>query len=85
MPSAEHSAALTSLEPRLAEVELQQEQWLERIADLRLQTALICQRWMELSLLSANECWAEWQERLMEAEKIVRRNEAIKAEESQAI
>jgi len=35
----------------------------------------VLQRWYELGVLSSGECWAEWDGRLMEVEKRVRRTE----------
>ncbi len=57
------------------------------MADLRRRSAKAIQRWYELGVLGENECWTEWERRVMEVEKRVRREEgrmAKKVEEDEA-
>ena len=42
---------------------------------LRMRTAAVLQRWYEVNVLGGSECWSEWEGRLMEVEKTVRRRE----------
>lgn len=85
VPSAESSANLIALHPRLARVELLQKSQSQEVAGLRLRTASILQRWYEIGVLAQGECWTEWQERMMEVEKALRREEASRAREAAAL
>ena len=85
IPSAESSTSLIMLHPRLANVELLQESQSKEIMDLRLRTASILQRWYEIGILAYGECWTEWDERLMEVEKTLRREDGSRAREAAAV
>ena len=52
------------------------------LADLRHRTASVLQRWYENGVLGQGECWTEWEGRLIEAEKTLRRQEALQAREA---
>ena len=82
VPPAESSAALIALMPRIARVELLQESQMKELAELRSRSALAIQRWYELSVLGSNECWTEWEGRLSNVEKRLRREEGYHARES---
>ena len=43
------------------------------MAALRARSAKAVQRWYELGVLGQGECWAEWEGRMEECEKKVRR------------
>ena len=79
IPPAESSAALIDLRPRLAKMELIQDSQAKELADLRLRSAAVLQRWYEVGVLGAGECWAEWEERVLNAEKSIRREETARA------
>lgn len=85
IPSAESSASLISLHPRLAKVELLQKSQSDEMADLRYRTAAVLQRWYEVGVLGQGECWSEWEGRVMEVEKAARREEAARSRESGTI
>jgi hypothetical protein len=85
IPSAELSASLIALHPRLAKAELVQKAQAQEMADLRLRTAAVMQRWYEIGILGQGECWSEWEGRLMEVEKTTRREESARAREAGAI
>ncbi len=53
------------------------------MADLRGRSARAIQRWYELGVLGENECWTEWERRVMEVEKRVRREEGRMAKETE--
>ncbi len=61
---------------------LQDEQARE-MAALRTRSARVIQRWYELGVLGESECWAEWEGRVMEVEKRVRREEGRVAKEGE--
>lgn len=60
--------------------ELQEEQG-RSVAELRVRTARVLQRWYELGLVGNGECWAEWEGRLEGVERGVRRGEVARARE----
>lgn len=84
IPSAESSAALIALKPRLARLELLQESQEREVAELRLRSAAAIKRWYELEVLGGSECWIEWEGRMTEVEKMVRRKEGLQARELKA-
>ena len=45
------------------------------MAELRTRSAKAIQRWYELGVLGESECWTEWEGRIVEVEKMVRREE----------
>ena len=65
-------------------MELLQETQGKELAELRLRSASAIQRWYELSVLDASECWTEWEGRLSNVEKRVRREEGLAAREAEA-
>ena len=81
IPPPETSAALIALHPRLAKVEMLQESQAQEMSELRRRSASVIQRWYELGVLGESECWAEWEERLVDVEKRVRREELHQAQE----
>ena len=75
IPSAESSASLIALYPRIARLELLQDSQAKEMADLRLRSASVMQRWYELGVLGGGDCWAEWEGRVAKVEKRVRQDE----------
>ncbi len=53
------------------------------MAELRSRTASAIQRWYELGILGESECWTEWEGRVVNVEKCVRREESHRAQEDQ--
>lgn len=51
------------------------------MAELRARSALAIQRWYELGILGESECWTEWEGRVIEVEKKVRRHEVHQAQD----
>ena len=66
-------------------MDLLQDSQSKEIADLRLRTASVLQRWYEVGVLGRGECWTEWDERMMEVEKKIRREEGSRTREAAAI
>lgn len=79
IPSAESSTSLIALNPRIAKVQQLQDSQAAEIAQLRLRTAETLQRWYEIQVLAGGDCWNEWEERVGEVEKRVRREETARA------
>ena len=84
IPSAESSAALIALQPRVTRLELLQESQGRELAELRLRSAAAIKRWYELGVLGGSECWTEWEGRVTSVEKLVRREEGLRARELEA-
>ncbi|MCJ1239358.1 hypothetical protein MMC14_007352 [Varicellaria rhodocarpa] len=85
VPVAEMSAYLISLHPRLARIQVLQNSQAKEIADLRLRTASVLQRWYEIAVLSGGECWIEWEDRIAGVEKVVRIEEAARSRDDSHI
>ena len=81
----ESSVVLVSLLPRIAKIKELQDSQAAEVADLRLQSAAILKRWYEIGVLGSGECWTEWEERMLDMEKIVRRGESRRAQEAAVI
>ncbi|CAL8577258.1 hypothetical protein XPA_003095 [Xanthoria parietina] len=75
IPSSSLSTSLISLQPRIAKLNSLQEAQAKEVAVLRARSAKVVQRWYELGILGQGECWAEWEGRMEECEKKVRRTE----------
>ena len=75
VPSADLSAQLIDLQPRIAEVEALQERQTAELAVLRGRTAAVLQRWYTVDVLRAGESLAELEGRVEGVEKEVRRAE----------
>ena len=84
LPQSETTASLLSIKPRLTRAETAQDLFASDVAELRLRSILLLQRWVKVGVQAAGHCWADWEERLMEIEKIVRRAEHAQAQERQA-
>ncbi|KAL8716430.1 MAG: hypothetical protein Q9220_000337 [cf. Caloplaca sp. 1 TL-2023] len=78
IPSTSLSTSLMALQPRLAELESLQETQIRTMAALRARSANAIQRWYELGVLGQGDCWADWEGRMEECEKRVRRVEGEK-------
>ncbi|ODM20734.1 hypothetical protein SI65_03787 [Aspergillus cristatus] len=75
IPDASTSAALIQLQPQIDRVSKGQEEQAKIISELRVRTAKALQRWYEVGLVGSGECWAEWEGRLEDVEREVRRGE----------
>ncbi|KAK1144512.1 hypothetical protein N8T08_005385 [Aspergillus melleus] len=78
IPDAQASASLIELSPRLAALAQTQEAQALEISELRVRTARALQRWYEIALVGGGECWAEWEGRLEDVEREVRREEVVR-------
>lgn len=55
-----------------------QEEQADTISELRVRTARVLQRWYEVGLVGGGECWAEWEGRLEDVEREVKREEIVR-------
>lgn len=78
VPDAQISAALIELQPQLERLAQTQTEQAAAISELRVRTARVLQRWYEIGLVGSGECWAEWEGRLEDVEREVRRGEVVR-------
>ncbi|THW19271.1 hypothetical protein D6D23_07330 [Aureobasidium pullulans] len=78
VPNSSALAALVELHPRLERVATRQDDQQLSIAQLRHQSLALLGRWYHLGIIGMDDCWTEWEARLMDQEKLVRRAEAEK-------
>ncbi|KAB8236070.1 hypothetical protein ETB97_009704 [Aspergillus alliaceus] len=78
IPDAQTSASLIQLQPRLDQLAHVQEEQAKQVSELRVRTARALQRWYEIALVGGGECWAEWEGRLEDVEREVKRKEVVR-------
>ncbi|THV44214.1 hypothetical protein BGAL_0700g00040 [Botrytis galanthina] len=78
IPSAESSAQLIELQPRIAKIEALQMAQNAELSALRQRTAAVIQRWYTVDILRTGESWAELEERVQHVEQKVRRATTLK-------
>ncbi|KAJ5775612.1 Nuclear distribution protein RO10 [Penicillium nucicola] len=78
IPDAESSAALIELQPQLDRLARTQAEQAATISELRVRSARVLQRWYEVGVVGNGECWAEWEGRLEDVEREVRRGEVFR-------
>lgn len=78
IPSAESSAQLIDLQPRIAKIEALQIAQNAELSALRQRTAAVIQRWYTVDILGTGETWAELEERVQHVEQKVRRATTMK-------
>ncbi|KAG9526114.1 hypothetical protein KCV07_g796, partial [Aureobasidium melanogenum] len=81
LPDPSSSAALIHLLPRLQRAAHRQENQQQSIAQLRHQSLALLARWYDSAIIGMDDCWTEWEARLMDQEKLVRRAEADKKQD----
>lgn len=79
------AAKLTNLQPRIDEAQAKQRAQAVEFAELRDRSARAVEAWYEGGVLRMDGQWAEWEERLRDAEILVRRREAAKRREDGAV
>ncbi|KAL4943414.1 hypothetical protein BDV06DRAFT_221252 [Aspergillus oleicola] len=79
IPDATLSTSLISQVPRMSKLSQKQDEQSKEIADLRIRTANVLKRYYEVGILGAGEVWGEWEARLEELSRGVRRGE-VRAE-----
>lgn len=78
IPDATASAGLIALQPRLDALARVQDEQAREVAQLRMRTARALQRWYDVGIVGEGECWAEWEGRLEDVEREVRREEVVR-------
>jgi hypothetical protein len=73
IPDPNVSADLIALVPRINRAEMVQQTQAREIAELRRRSAALLERWYLLGIEGVNECFAEWDERTLEVDKLLSR------------
>jgi hypothetical protein len=73
---------LIELQPRIDTLSKRQEEQAREVAELRVRTAKVLQRWYEVSVLGGGEVWGEWEGRIEGVERGVRRGEVNREREA---
>ncbi|KAK3712260.1 hypothetical protein LTR37_009122 [Vermiconidia calcicola] len=81
VPDPSSAAKLIELQPRIEKVQVKQDMQSKEIAELRARSAKVVEMWYQGGVLGMGEQWAEWEERLRDAEILVRRCEAARKRE----
>ncbi|KAF2758336.1 nuclear distribution protein RO10 [Pseudovirgaria hyperparasitica] len=79
LPPLKSFASLVSLEPRIAQIEQRQLEQAREISELQKRSGILVYRWNETLVLSQGRCWVEYDKRLRQAERSVRRKEIRKS------
>jgi hypothetical protein len=76
VPPAAKSALLVELGPRVQEARRVQERQMGEVSELRVRSARVVERWVGLQI-GIGECWSEWEGRMGQVERGVRRVEVM--------
>ncbi|KAL7267565.1 hypothetical protein RUND412_009844 [Rhizina undulata] len=81
IPDPTISTMLISLLPQIHRLEVVQETQSREIAELRKRSARLLERWYLVGIEGINECFAEWDERTLEVDKVLSRRLRARREE----
>lgn len=82
IPPASASVELVSQLPRIRRLALTGARQEAQVLALVRESARVVARWQTVGVLGLGECWAEWHERLMRAERVVRQAETRLAQDA---
>lgn len=85
VPPTSSFTSLIELLPRMVALRERQQRQAREISELRKRSALAVMRWHEVFVLGQGRCWAEWDSKLTEVEKVVRREEVRRARDEQEL
>ena len=85
IPDPSDAAKLVELLPRIQQLQAKQDSQVTEFAELRTSSAKAVESWYVGGVLNMGERWAGWEERLRDAEILVRRREAAKKREEGAV
>lgn len=81
LPDAAALVKLVDLQPRMDKARAKQDLQAKEFAELRARSAKAVEKWYEDGVLGMGDTWAGWEERVRDAEIVVRRREAAKRRE----
>jgi len=85
IPDASVSTNLISLEPRIREMSAKGAIQEQQVEELQTRSASVVARWHEVGILGMGECWSEWESRLTATEQVIRREQATRKREQEAL
>lgn len=81
LPPTDSFAKIVALQPRIEELNRTQYEQAMEISELRKRSAILVSRWHEVFILGQGRCTAEWDSKLRNAEREVRREEVRNAQD----
>ncbi len=81
IPNPAAAAKMIDLQPRVEQARVKHVAQAKEVAELRARSAKVVEAWYEGGVLGMDDQWAEWEERLRDAEILVRRREAARKRE----
>ena len=78
VPAASLSASLIELQPRLERIAKVQAEQAREITELRSRSAVLAERWMAVGIVAGGEVWGEWEGRVEDVEREIRRREVVR-------
>ena len=81
IPPTDAFTKLVALQPRMANAQRRQYQQAMEISDLRRRSSALILSWHQVFILGQGRCWADWDTRLRNAERTVRREEIRRAQD----
>jgi len=76
IPDASVSAQLVDLQPRIQSAHQVHKRQEAEIAELRARSAKLVEWWVNNGVVRMGECWADWETRVRECERVVGATEA---------
>lgn len=80
-PSAEDSAKLVALMPRLEECQAREQRMEAEVRELRERSARCLEWWVKIGVVAMGDMWENWEKRISDAERSVIRGEKRAKEE----
>jgi hypothetical protein len=81
LPPTDSFAKIVALQPRMAELSQKQYEQAMEISELRKRSGIMVMRWHEVFILGQGRCWTEWDSKLRDTEREVRREEVRNEQE----
>ena len=81
IPPVESSVKLNDLAPEIQAALVRQEKLDAEVTELRARSARVLEWWVKVGVLGMGDLWEEWEDRLEECDREVRRQERRRAEE----
>jgi len=85
IPDVSGSTNLIALEFRMRELSSKGAIQEQQVENLRIRSANVVARWHEVGVLDMGECWSEWEGRLTATEQLIKREQAARKREQEAL
>ena len=74
---------MAAMLPELASIMAEHEAQEKEITELQQRSVMLLAKWYNNSVLEGNRRWADWEDRLLDVERVVRRREIAREKEGQ--